>query len=93
MGYFKDFKRRAVVVIPPHHELRKRSARRAEETGAPVPTEAVDAMKGEHVVCSAEGGRKGVGGWVGMMFCVFTLPPLLTMWREGGRTCSHLQCL
>ena len=34
-------------MIPPHHELRKRTARRNEEMGLPVPEDAINAMKGE----------------------------------------------
>lgn len=46
MGYFKGFKRKAVCVIPAHHELRKRTSKRNEEMGMPVPTDAINAMKG-----------------------------------------------
>ena len=47
MGYFKGFIRKAVVVIPPHHELRKRTTARNKEMGDPVPEDALNAMKGE----------------------------------------------
>ena len=47
MGYFDGFVRKAVVVIPPHHELRKRTAMRNKEMGDPVPEDALNAMKGE----------------------------------------------
>ena len=47
MSYFTGFIKKAVVVIPPHHELRKRTARRNEEMGQPVPDDAINAMKGE----------------------------------------------
>lgn len=47
MSHFEGFKRKAVVVIPPHHELRRRAALRAKEMGKAVPEEAVNAMKGE----------------------------------------------
>ena len=46
MGYFKGFKKRAVVVIPPHHELRRRKAERLRECGSEVPDDAIKAMKG-----------------------------------------------
>ena len=46
MSYFEGYKKKAIVVIPPHHELRKRIARRNEEMGSPVPEEAINAMKG-----------------------------------------------
>ena len=36
-----------MVVIPPHHELRRRAALRAKELGKGVPEESVNAMKGE----------------------------------------------
>eukprot|EP00731_Ephydatia_muelleri_P022197 Em0014g788a len=45
MSHFEGFKRKAVVVIPPHHELRRRAALRAKEMGKAVPEEAVNAMK------------------------------------------------
>lgn len=51
---FDAFKRKAVVIIPPHHELRKRTSRRAEEMGSSVPPETINAMKG--------GRDGGVGG-------------------------------
>lgn len=59
MSYFKSkgFKCKAVVVIPPHHELRKRTAKRTEEMGSPVPTEAINAMKGGSL-----GWEEGEGG-------------------------------
>ena len=47
MGYFDGFVRKAVVVIPPHHELRKRTAMRTKEMGDPVPEDALNAMRGE----------------------------------------------
>ena len=37
------------MVIPPHHELRKRTSQRTEEMGFPVPDDAINAMKGEIV--------------------------------------------
>ena len=46
IGQFEMFKRKAVVVIPPHHELRKRTSRRCEETGSPLPLSVINAMKG-----------------------------------------------
>lgn len=46
IGQFEMFKRKAVVVIPPHHELRKRTSRRSEETGSSVPLDVINAMKG-----------------------------------------------
>ncbi len=52
MSYFADYKRKAVVVIPPHHELRKRVAKRTDEMGSPIPQDAIDAMKGR---CAQEG--------------------------------------
>jgi heterogeneous nuclear ribonucleoprotein U-like protein 1 len=45
MGYFQGFVRKAVVVIPPHHELRKRTAMRTKEMGDPVPEDALNAMR------------------------------------------------
>ena len=45
------------MVIPPHHELRKRTARRNDEMGSPVPLEAINAMKG--------GEQRGEWGLVG----------------------------
>lgn len=56
MAHFEGFRRKAVVVIPPHHELRKRTSRRNEEMGTSVPLEAINAMKG---VLQEEGGREG----------------------------------
>ena len=47
MGYFKGFQKKAVCVIPPHHELRKRTAKRNDEVGQSVPEEAINALKGE----------------------------------------------
>lgn len=58
MAHFNGFTRKAVVVIPPHHELRKRTARRNEEMGSPVPLEAINAMKGGR----QRGEVEGVGG-------------------------------
>ena len=48
LKYFEGFVTKASVVIPPHHELRKRTARRTEEMGFPVPDDAINAMKGEY---------------------------------------------
>ena len=56
MSYFSEFKRKAVVVIPPHHELRKRVAKRTDEMGSPLPPDAIDAMKGG---CGMWEGRGG----------------------------------
>ena len=47
MSYFQGFVRKAVVVIPPHHELRKRTASRNKEMGDLIPEDALNAMKGE----------------------------------------------
>ena len=55
MGYFNGFVRKAVVVIPPHHELRKRTAMRAKEMGDPVPEDALNAMRGEREGGGSEG--------------------------------------
>ena len=57
MSYFTGFIKKAVVVIPPHHELRKRTARRNEEMGQPVPDDAINAMKGELGGCERVSGR------------------------------------
>ena len=57
MGYFEGFVRKAVVVIPPHHELRKRTAMRNKEMGDPVPEDALNAMRGEE-----RWTRRGRGG-------------------------------
>lgn len=48
MSYFEGFHRKAVVVIPPHHELRKRTAKRTDEMGKEVPEDAINAMKGKY---------------------------------------------
>ena len=61
MSYFSEFKRKAVVVIPPHHELRKRIAKRTEEMGSPIPQDAIDAMKG---TCRDVFVQSGWMGWV-----------------------------
>ena len=60
MGYFEGFVRKAVVVIPPHHELRKRTAMRNKEMGDPVPEDALNAMRGEERWTRR--GRGGGGG-------------------------------
>ena len=60
MGYFDGFIRKAVVVIPPHHELRKRTAMRNKEMGDPVPEDALNAMKG--MGREREREREGEGG-------------------------------
>ena len=62
MGYFQGFVRKAVVVIPPHHELRKRTAARNKEMGDPLPEDALNAMKGEKRESEREGGRERGGG-------------------------------
>ncbi len=49
MSYFDPFNK-ALVVIPPHYELRRRTNRRNEEMGSPVPENAIHAMKGEFVL-------------------------------------------
>ncbi len=61
MGYFKGFIRKAICVIPPHHELRKRTARRPDDMGSPIPTEALNAMKCG-LVLLVGGARKVRGG-------------------------------
>lgn len=47
MSYFVNFQKKAVVVVPPHHILRQRTAKRTQEMGQPVPEDAINAMKGE----------------------------------------------
>ena len=47
MEHFKGFNRKAILIIPPHHELRKRTAKRTEEMGSAVPPDVINAMKGE----------------------------------------------
>ncbi len=47
MKYFEGFVHKAVVVVPPHHELRRRTSLRNDEMGGPVPEDAINAMKGE----------------------------------------------
>ncbi len=47
MSYFEGYHRKAIVVIPPHHELRKRTAKRSDEMGKEVPDDAINAMKGK----------------------------------------------
>ena len=59
MGYFNGFVRKAVVVIPPHHELRKRTAMRSKEMGDPVPEDALNAMRGERERGGVRGVREG----------------------------------
>ena len=63
MSYFTGFIKKAVVVIPPHHELRKRTARRNEEMGQPVPDDAINAMKGELEWCEWASEGEGVKMW------------------------------
>ena len=48
MKYFDGFIRKAEVVVPPHHELRRRTSLRNAEMGTPLPESAINAMKGEH---------------------------------------------
>ena len=47
MSYFVNFQKKAVVVVPPHHILRQRTAKRNQEMGQPVPEDVINAMKGE----------------------------------------------
>ena len=48
MSYFNGFQRKAMVVIPPHHELRKRRVDRIREGGCvELPQDVMDAMKGK----------------------------------------------
>ncbi len=54
MSYFDGYHNKALVVIPPHHELRRRTNRRNEEMGSPVPEDAINAMKGEFVLLRRE---------------------------------------
>ena len=58
MGYFEGFKRKALIVIPPHHELRRRTSRRTDEMGSAIPIDAVNAMKGEP--CAVQVGGCGL---------------------------------
>ena len=55
MKYFDGFFHKAEVVVPPHHELRRRTALRNEEMGGPLPDDVINAMKGRpmcvHCVC------------------------------------------
>lgn len=53
--------RKAVVVIPPHHELRKRVSMRSKDMGDPVPDDALNAMKGQFEPCVRGGGGGGRG--------------------------------
>ena len=47
MSYFEGFVRKALVVIPPHHELRKRRVDRIRDGGCmEVPQDVMDAFKG-----------------------------------------------
>ena len=48
MKYFDGYICKAEVVVPPHHELRRRTGLRNAEMGTPVPESAINAMKGEH---------------------------------------------
>lgn len=49
MSYFEGFSRKALVVIPPHHELRKRRVDRIREGCCmEVPQNVIDAFKGTH---------------------------------------------
>ena len=54
MSYFEGFTKKAVVVVPPHHILRQRTAKRNQEMGQPVPEHAINAMKGERVSWAKE---------------------------------------
>ncbi len=47
MKYFDGFVCKAEIVVPPHHELRRRTALRNEEMGGPLPEDVINAMKGE----------------------------------------------
>ena len=48
MSYFEGFVRKALVVIPPHHELRKRRVDRIRDGGCmEVPQDVMDAFKGK----------------------------------------------
>ena len=60
INYFEGFVKKAVVVVPPHHILRQRTAKRNQEMGQPVPEDAINAMKGERVcgVGMIKGGRE-----------------------------------
>lgn len=62
MGHFKAFKKNAVCVIPPHHELRKRTAKHDDEMGSSVPQHALNAMKGEDSIPQQER-RNGLDRW------------------------------
>lgn len=47
MSYFEGFLRKALVVIPPHHELRKRRSERIRDGGCvDLPQDLMDAFKG-----------------------------------------------
>ncbi len=45
--YFESFVHKAEVVVPPHHELRRRTGLKNEEMGGPLPDDVINAMKGE----------------------------------------------
>jgi len=73
LKYFEGFVTKAIVVIPPHHELRKRTARRTEEMGFPVPDDAINAMKGEYRASRASppllrNGKEALGGTERFLF-------------------------
>ena len=46
MQYFDGFAKKAMVIIPPHHELRRRRAEKVKQDGYEVPQDALNAMKG-----------------------------------------------
>ena len=56
MSYFEGFTKK--VVVPPHHILRQRTAKRNQEMGQPIPEDAINAMKGERLSWAKEGERE-----------------------------------
>lgn len=92
LKYFEGFVTKAIVVIPPHHELRKRTARRTEEMGFPVPDDAINAMKGE---CRASrtsmsllrNGREALGGTERFLFLSGSVTQYRCTFTSAVNTC------
>ncbi|XP_064394573.1 heterogeneous nuclear ribonucleoprotein U-like protein 1 isoform X2 [Halichondria panicea] len=51
--YFEGFVHKAEVVVPPHHELRRRTGLKNEEMGGPLPDDVINAMKANFYIPKA----------------------------------------